>query len=429
LPNSARLVFRRDGSVLGRLNGVWGWISPSGRVTETLAAMSRSLARAFDSVDGPFPQAYDEDHDILLSEDSSGRLVFCHTNADPFKLAVLSISEPRGLPSTQSRRVTFASVNRFKEGVLLSLDNGGLVIRRWKVPPLVSSNMQELAPDAVTDKTFGACPRGKYCSEDHKWMASVAPDGLLSIEGREPWSNLLPRHDPQTLTVSSRGDRVLAWFQDEIFYVERSGDTHRIPRNGIKYAVFGPGRDRITVISDRPTSTSDEAVTIFGHRSWETTGHPTLKPEWEAPCKGCYLFLHSADESGVVVYSRVWAHRFTENDGVLSKTIRSFSETDEVWPDVVSRFQEGPITGLHSDSLYNSEALTIEGSGQIINFGDAGPQGATLSESVLPFQWIHTWHLDLCGEHDRARPERSRDDWRSVMCNWVERSGVRVEAP
>ena len=175
------------------------------------------------------------------------------------------------------------------------------------------------------------CKKGRYCSGNNEWGADFS-DGELRIEGAQPWKwKSASKNNPEAITLSSEGDRVLLWFPNEIMYVQKPSQQNaavtirHLPREKAIDGVFGPGKNRLTLLST-------DSVAIFRLDLLPMDGDKAeaLQPEWRAAiaARGFALFKNG-DERGVVLYSGDWIHRFTESH--------------TAWPNVVSVLLDVPV--------------------------------------------------------------------------------------
>lgn len=459
LPVGSRLIFNAGQAVLAQAGSSWGWVSsmPS---SAPGGGQNKGFVPIPDFVPPGFPQALNENQDILLCKDGSGKLIFSHLKRSSIPLRIpFGGSQARMSLSTSPRRLTSSSVARFvTSGEFLSLDTNGSVVRKWKVPASV--------PDTIATVKAGhpeyTCKKGRQCSGNKEWGADFS-DGELRIEGAQPWKwESASKKSPEAITLSSEGDRVLLWFPNEIMFVQKPSQQnaavtiHRLPREKAIDGVFGPGKNRLTLLST-------DSVAIFRLDLLQTDSNKAEapKPEWRAAARGLSLFKENGDERGVVLYSGDWIHRFTESH--------------TAWPNVVSVLLDVPVVdplspvvflpgwnrrySLRSEDLRNNSVVLIEGTSRRIDFEAEAKRFGDMGGSIYPLQWIATWDLSPCRNtemQNKAAPQNQSDakvadaevpanmrannakirpvtdpipgSWRELKCSWEHRTGRRTES-
>jgi hypothetical protein len=445
LPVGSRLIFNADQAILAQAGSRWGWVS------------SKGFVPIADFVPPGFPQAWNENQDILLCKDGSGKLIFSHLQRSSIPLKIPDSGSQAKTRSTSPRRLTSSSAARFvTSGEFLSLDTDGSVVRKWKVPASLNTGIAT----ASTGRPEYTCKKGRYCSGDNEWGADFS-DGELRIVGAKPWKwKAASNQYPEAITVSSEGDRVLLWFPNEIVYVQarRQQDAtvtiRQLRREKAIDGVFGPGKDRVTLLS-----TDSIAIFRLDLLPTDIDKAEAPQPEWHAEALGYSLFKNG-DEQGVVLYSDDWIHRFTESH--------------TAWPNVVSVLLDVPIADplsptvfpesdrryfLRSEDVHRNNVVLIDGTNRRIDFEAEAKRFDDLGGSIYPLQWIATWDLSPCKKTemqnkaaqrnqsdakgaDAKVPANVRDDnakilpvtapipgsWRELKCSWEHRTGRRTES-
>jgi hypothetical protein len=449
---SDRLVFRRrDDTVLMRLDDSgkdWGWVSSTGKVTDKLTLPQNAIPQGF----------ADENEEILISKDPSGVLTISQPNDGIQAAAVyneLVISEPRVSTTPEPRNVAMASIEGpDKHSRFLTIDNQGFALRLWSVPPLViplQSSSAAIHADQVTEEGEGKPSKINPCDSDPKkadtifysidddWKATVktSPKSLgnrtyecyLEVRNNKPypsnrfvWEVPLPPDKSgniQTVALSVTGGRLLIMYPGTVRYIAMDGTDINIPRGMVKNGVFGPGKNRVTFVS-----ASDATIYAFN----------SLQPrqEWQAPCANCKL-LRSVHETGVVLYSGIWAHRLTEPDsfwGIMSLRAHRFFESRGNSPEITSVLSPVPIPLLQSEGIQDvpnaadNDTVQIVGPNLTIDF-KAEAKNFPDRTNWLPFTPT-VMRLDLCDSDEGSRPGFGIAGPKNVMCEWEVRSGTRL---
>jgi hypothetical protein len=231
----------------------------------------------------------------------------------------------------------------------------------------------------------------------------------------------------------------LVWFADDIFYVTRSSKIiRRMPRGDIRSGTFGPGKDRVTLLSL-------DNLSIFLPNLWPKEGSSASeapKPEWQANAQNLTLFTNG-DEDGVVAYSHEWIFRLTEGSSSWPNVVMQLLDLPIVVPKPPKRPGTVPFS-LYSADLHRNTILHIAGTNRVIDFSK---NVSNLGKSTYPSQWISTWHFTPCLEASaggtstpggtqvvnrmgKSTTFGANDDvaasWRDVLCDWVAKSGRRV---
>jgi hypothetical protein len=462
LPQKAGLVFNNEGQLLvrnaSRANS-WEWFSDKDEHHIPVVLPDRVAPVGF----------VDNEKQILLSKDDLGRLFFTNLNdslserlGTSTELAISEPIQPAPPFAGDSRSLTFASLNgNARDNEFLTIENGGVALRQWKVPPsqawtaptqqsfvLVGSESRQ--GDRSDSPVSEAGPTTFY-SIDGAWKATlqaskvIVQGNLESNHSAEKWSiDLSGGNRPVSISVGVHGDRLLLWYRDFASY-QRKGNNPtsilRFARERANDVVFGPGSERVTVVSS-------STVSIYRDRQPESAGTVDSEstPEWAHQCNHCSL-LHDADDSAVVLYSGVWVHRVsvprptvrvwdeitewihTEFDSFRTTSRPDRSDTTYQWPLIVSVMVPvnlSPFYGIKSHDINNNKIVEVAGpAGPEIDFDEEEKKQFSF-EQTGRFGVSGVWEVGLCNagapeQHLTAHTNRHR-----VMCEWELRSGRQL---
>ncbi len=428
-PRNAALVFENDKLLVPAFNlpwiaqptvpattDNWKWIGADGSEGQSIVLPSKSN-----------PQVLDPTRRVLISEDGYGRLVLTDLSVTPSRSTILSISESRSDPrSPEQRRITPASASRLVDkGELLSIDGiDRSTVRRWAIPD--RSAWTPVAPPLGASNVLRpSCPG--YRSADGKWCASVASNNTLTLvnEDKETTPRSLgqlpeSRSMLSNIIISADGKRVLVFYSDVILLLMPDSQQKRlsIPRGEIVDAVFGPGPDRVTFLSD-------STLSIYDRKAWTDS-----RRVWSKPCIGANL-VHDGDEGTVVVYSRAWIHWLTFGDAQspaggqghqwLPSWLSSGRSDSEETPSIVSALSPVPIS---FDGLRPTKVNGKDDNRELLLTGtNLRPR---YSDSVLPSArgWT-SWTLELCVSSDLWYESPTHQ----MLCKWALRSGRQFGRP
>jgi hypothetical protein len=337
------------------------------------------------------PVAYDSDRQILVSRDYEGNIALTDLSKYSSLSTTLGISESVFDPTAGSRRLfTQASASMLPGNHrLLSIDGvDQKIVRLWDIPDTSEwTIVQRRDLNALAfPKTCEAMDEGNqiYQSTDKKWYAKLAKDdGLIIVNASNPSLMRAFGKLPQrcelldNVLISSGGRRVLLFYPDKIWLLTGSGEKDRshTERRDINDAVFGPGSNHVTFISN-------SLVVIDGPGT--LTEPWTEETPWRETCV-CSGLVHDTDEDTVVMYSHAWVHwlRWQNKE-----------------PNIVSAISPIPISvnGLsahvESGKTDNKRLLIL----------DSTFKGKTVdllyTESELPPVHLTSWEIEPCAEKD-----------------------------
>ena len=427
-----RLVVR-DGTHVLASDGVgWAWMSPADSTPqvlpfEALPDPRRGQGFAADPEASTFvPLAFDGQRKMILHANARGRLAFSHLDDRPGQYAILPISERRS-DAPRIHLVTAASLGGLSAGQIVTVDDLETTARVWKIPdrfPVMVAPPASLPQGRLQVATQPLDERekplpcgskgGSFCSPDRQWLATVSRDGdnkyLVRIAPASPergkgWTTTVSA-EPKLIQFSSSGSRIIVLHDKGFSYADdRDPSQPARVQDPIKQAVFGPGDDRITLLRHNNYLEVRDRAAMTDH-------------EWQVPVPTSDLTLvPKADESSVLLFSRMWLHRLHEPSGP-AKFVASWARKGQVWPRIVSVHTDAPIdlTQFHEkgrDLELVQGAPVDEGKRQL---------GATIPRQSMSIkQWWHTYTLEPCGDVVKAT-----GGWREKLCDWERISGRRT---
>jgi hypothetical protein len=422
LPWNSQLVLDDGGRVLAIVGKEWQWISPSSSQSQELPFAADRWSGGF--APGPVaprfaPQAFDAKSDMLLFMDDHGLFAFVQPAAKPSLYRVLPITEQRW-DAGMTRQLTRTSLSAFASGRVISIDDLGTVAHLWRVPAPSDSavDLAGSATEVAGPAESNACKQGStdgaetFCSVGNDWTASVPPSAPFEVQVSYRGPSPRPSEDwsvsadvrPRGVIVGADGSRVLLLFDDEVRYVEkgrRNVAVHPI-RKSVRAAVFGPGPRRVTVMTA-------EDVMIFGPGHWDSENG-----EWQAPCLTSASWLvPKKDERSVVLYSRFWMHRLTENTSPWARWMARLTREGRLWPEVTSVLTEAPISRRHFVAEGNDVGLSQNG--RRVDDADAAfDDVSTFDGAFSPTRWLATLVVQPCSR-EGSGPNAG---WQEQWCQW-----------
>jgi hypothetical protein len=355
--------------------------------------------------------------------DNDGRLAVSPTVETPSRYTALPISEQRA-DFQLTRQLTNASLTSLSKNRIVSIDNSGTVARIWRVPALPKS-AEPITGDELPLSTTEACPavdpklKKSYCSAQNKWAAVVSREAPFKIEVKkhpkdaETFWDVSVDSEPRGVQVSADGNRLLMLFGDAVWYVDKSHrDRLHKTQRAIRDAAFGPGPDRVTLLTD-------DEIMIYSPESWTSD-----IAEWQAACAGRFLsFVRKADESSVLLYSnsKFWVYRLRQGSSLWSGPLGGM-RSNHLWPDVTIIQTKLPVQRSDFRRLDNGDFTLVQDGEQVDE-----SEGNFISTTRFSGNWsLRHWlaTLTVRGCHEEAN--QGQGDWRSTMCEWERVSGRRV---
>ena len=426
-----RLLVRDGTHVLAAKDNEWAWVSPDDATAqvlpfEALPDPRRGQGFAADPEASTFvPRAFDGRRKMFLHTNARGRLAFSYLDDQPEQYGILPISERRS-DAPLSHVITEASMGRFGDGQLVTIDDFDTSARVWSIPaqfpvkvavpktPATGAPLAVSSPDEREEPLTCGSKGGAFCSQDRQWIATVSRDGgqyVVHVAPASPapdreWSTTIAP-EPKAVRVSSSGDRIIADHDSGFTYADRGHRQHPVRvSTAVKQVLFGPGGDRITLLRHDNYLEVRERSAMSEH-------------EWQVPAATSELTLVAkADESSVLMFSRTWLHRLRAPGGA-AKFMANRTRKGQVWPDVNSVQTDAPIDVTQFRE--NGRDLVLVQGGQPVDEGSR-ELGATIDPGPWSLaQWWRTITVDPC----RGEIKRS-GGWREKLCDWERTSGRRT---
>ena len=427
-----RLLVRDGTHVLAAKDREWAWVSPDEATPqvlpfEVLPDPRRGEGFAADYELSTFvPRAFDGRRKMFLHTNARGRLAFSYLDDQPEQYAILPISERRS-DAPLSHVVTAASLGRFGDGQLVTIDDFDTSARAWNIParfpvkvavPKASAagGAPPPSPDEREEPLTCGSKGGAFCSPDRQWIATVSRDGgkyVVRVAPATPapdkeWSTAVAL-EPKAVRVSSSGERIIADHDSGFTYADKGDREHPVRVNtAVKQVFFGPGVDRITLLRHDNYLEVRERSGMSDH-------------EWQVPAATSELTLVAKpDESSVLLFSRTWLHRLRPPNG-MAKFMANRFRKGQVWPDVDSVQTDAPID--ITQFRESGGDLVLAQAGQPVN-----ERSRQLGATIAP----GTWSLEQLWRTRTITVDPCRGDakrtggWREKLCDWERTSGRRT---
>jgi hypothetical protein len=403
LPSPASLITDERKGVFAMVDGEWRWVAESGISTAPLALPKPPGVTII------VPTAFDAERNVLVTRDIPGRLFLSAGDAtDPAKFETLAFSSGGALPYSAERKVTPAGVAGLRAGSIATIDDSGTTVRLWKLPQALAVQRPVEAP------AIQSAPELKddtLRSVDGQWIADVRDQAISLVSSKDrskkggPWTVPQGFKGPARGFASTSGTRIAVIAPDGIWYGGPADKAlYQFAKDPVQDVAFGPGEALLTVRSQAPH--------VRVYRPSREKGRSD--GEWSARVPPSTFLVHAVDESAVVLYSEFWIHRLMAGDG-----------RNDGWPEIVSVFQEFPITSAVPQDGTRNARVFINGQQPPIDF-DAEERRV----QALTWPWYSPWrliprHIRMCDAEGSTATKPDVAD----RCRWELRTRRLLGTP